>query len=54
MFGQYTKMTIAVHLKNKIRFVSPNFKLRIPLNCTNGATLRQDGILKKQNTDKTE
>jgi len=43
-------MTIAVHLENKLRLVPRNLKLRIPLYCTNGTTLPQYGILKKQNT----
>ena len=37
-------MVISAHLKNKIRFISRNSKLKIPLNCTDGTTLRQYGI----------
>ena len=37
-------MLILAHLKNKIRFISRNSKLKIPLNCTDGTTLRQYGI----------
>jgi hypothetical protein len=31
-------------------FTSRNFKFKIPLNCTDGTTLPQYGIYKKQNT----
>ena len=37
-------MVISAHLKNKIRFISRNSKLKIPLNCTDRTTLRQYGI----------
>jgi hypothetical protein len=33
-----------------MRFTSRNFKFKIPLNCTDGTTLPQYGIYKKQNT----
>jgi hypothetical protein len=33
-------------------FTSRNFKFKIPLNCTDGITLPQYGIYKKQNTGK--
>jgi hypothetical protein len=53
--GQYTKMLFVAHLKNKMRFTSRNFKFKIPLNCTDGTTLPQYGIFKKQkDRDKTE
>ena len=43
-------MVFVAHLKNKMRFTSRNFKFKIPLNCTDGTTLPQYGIYKKQKT----
>ena len=37
-------MVFADHLKNKMWFISRNFKLKISLNCTDGTTLPQYGI----------
>jgi hypothetical protein len=48
--SQYTKMVFVAHLKNKMRFSYRNFKFKLPLNCTDGTTLPQYGIYKKQNT----
>ena len=42
-------MVFVAHLKKK-RFTSRNVKFKIPLNCTNGTTLPQYGIYKKQIT----
>ena len=43
-------MVFVAHLKHKMRFTYRNFKFQIPLNCTDGTTLPQYGIYKKQNT----
>jgi hypothetical protein len=43
-------MVFVAHLKNKMMFTYRNFKFKIPLNCTDGTTLPQYGICKKQNT----
>ena len=43
-------MVFVAHFKKKKRFTSRNFKFKIPLNCTDGTTLPQYGIYKKQNT----
>ena len=43
-------MVFAAHLKNKLWFISRNFKLKKSLNCTDGTTLPEYGIYKKQNT----
>ena len=43
-------MVFVAHLKYKMRFTYRNFKFKIPLNCTDGTTLPQYGIYKKQNT----
>ena len=40
-------MVFVAHLKNKMRFAYRNFKFKIPLNCTDGTTLPQYGIYKK-------
>jgi hypothetical protein len=48
--SQYIKMVFVAHLQNKMRFTYRNFKFKIPLNCTDGTTLPQYGIYKKQNT----
>jgi hypothetical protein len=42
-------MVFVAYLENKMRFTYRNFKFKIPLNCTNGTTLPQYGINKKQN-----
>ena len=42
-------MLFVAYLENKMRFTYRNFKFKIPLNCTNGTTLPQYGINKKQN-----
>ena len=43
-------MVFVAHLKYKMRFTYRNFKFKIPLNCSDGTTLPQYGIYKKQNT----
>ena len=43
-------MVFVALLKNKMRLTSRHFKFKIPLNCTDGTTLPQNGIYKKQNT----
>jgi hypothetical protein len=43
-------MVFVAHLKYKMRFTYRNFKFKIPLNCTDGTTLPQYRIYKKQNT----
>ena len=43
-------MVFVAHLKYKMRFTYINFKFKIPLNCTDGTTLPQYRIYKKQNT----
>ena len=43
-------MVYVAHLKNKMRFTYRNFKFKILLHCTDGTTLPQYGIYKKQNT----
>jgi hypothetical protein len=48
--SQYTKMVFVAHLKYKMRFIYRNFKFKIPLSCTDGTTLPQYRIYKKQNT----
>jgi hypothetical protein len=43
-------MVFVAHLKYKMKFTYRNFKFKIPLNCTDGTTIPQCGIYKKQNT----
>ena len=43
-------MVFVAHLKYIMRFTYRNFKFKIPLNCTDGTTLPQYGIYKKQHT----
>jgi hypothetical protein len=44
------RLVFVAHLKNKMRFTYRNLKFKIQLNCTDGITLPQYGIYKKQNT----